>query len=345
MSARAMRRVLSLSVAVVLVVGAVPFSAAATQPVPVPVPESGPASVEQHGDVIVRFGPSVSASSVAASAHERAGAESVRTLDQVPGLQSVTLESGITVEEAIAAYEAMPGVLYAEPNDIDIQFVAVPNDTRFSDQWHLDNTGQTGGTPDADMDVPEAWSFTTGSGGVVVAVLDNGVDYEHPDLADNMWRNPGEIPGNDVDDDANGWVDDIYGVDTGRGRSDPAPGYSDGPHGTRCASIVGAQGGNALGISGVSQNVSIMALKTTDVFGDPDVESMVEAIEYADDMGAHIISCSWGAWTESQAITDAIAASDSLFVFAAGNEGEDVDAYPMACGRCWSVHPVGACDR
>ena len=87
--------------------------------------------------------------------------------------------------------------------------------------WGLHNTGQIGGTPDADIDAPEAWDTATGSADVVVSVIDTGVDYNHEDLAANMWTNPGEIPANEIDDDSNGYVDDVYGIDTCNGDSDP----------------------------------------------------------------------------------------------------------------------------
>jgi len=125
---------------------------------------------------------------------------------------------------------------------------ASPNDSYFNSyQWPLCNYGQTGGTLDADIDATEAWVSYTGSTGVIMAVLDTGVDYNHPDLHANMWVNPGEIPGNGIDDDGNGYVDDIYGIDTGEHDSDPMDIEG---HGTHVAGTLGAVGNNGQGVVG-----------------------------------------------------------------------------------------------
>lgn len=279
-------------------------------------------------DLLVRFSPGSRTLSAADDAHKRAGGRRVRSSDSVPGLQVVELDEGVDLEEAISLYEAMPGVLYAEPNHTRTLY-AVPDDPLFPIQWGLHNTGQTGGTSDADMDMPEAWDVTTGSDAVVVAVLDSGVDYLHPDLAPNMWRNLGEIPYNHIDDDGNGYADDIYGIDTGWNKSDPYPVHGDMPwHGTMVASTLGAVSDNAEGLAGVAQDVTIMAVKISDPGGTITDDAIIEAIEYADSMGADIISCSWGGPSMGQALADTVQACDALFVCAAGNAGIDIDATP-----------------
>jgi serine protease len=139
------------------------------------------------------------------------GATIKRISRHVPGLTLVKLPTGQTVEDALETLNRTDGILLAAPNHKLKYASTLPNDTRFNDLWGLHNTGQTGGTPDADIDAPEAWDISTHSD-IVVAVLDSGVDYTHPDLAANMWHNPGEIPDNGVDDDNNGLVDDNNGL-------------------------------------------------------------------------------------------------------------------------------------
>ena len=132
-------------------------------------------------------------------------------------------------------------------------------DPSFGQQWALHNTGQTGGTIDADIDAPEAWGITTGSSDVVVFILGAGVDYTHPDLAANIWTNPGEVPGNGVDDDANGYVDDVHGYDVYEGHGDPMDSVYGG--GTMMAGIIGAVANNGIGGAGINWNVKIGAIK------------------------------------------------------------------------------------
>src|SRR5262249_48878129 len=148
----------------------------------------------------------------------------------------------------------------------------------FSSLWGLHNTGQTGGTPDADIDAPEAWDVTTGSSSVVVAVIDTGVDYTHPDLAANIWTNAGEVPGNGVDDDHNGYVDDVHGYDFVNNDGDP---MDDHFHGTHVAGTIGAVGNNGTGVAGINWNVKIMALKFLDGNGGGYASDAIRAVNYA----------------------------------------------------------------
>lgn len=329
-----MQRVVSVWLVASLVLALLPGAAFGAVPVPSTAPMSPDgaphdpdASTQVSGEVLVRFAPGAIGVRSVAAAHDRIGGVTVKRFDAVDGLELVDLEPGVSIEDAVRAYEAMPGVLYAEPNH-KRTFYGVPNDPLFPSQWGLHNTGQTGGTLDADMDVPEAWDVITGSESVIVAVLDSGVDYLHPDLASNMWRNSGEIPYNNIDDDGNGYVDDVYGIDTGWNKSDPYPrSYAD-RHGTAVASAIGAVSDNALGLAGSAWDVTLMAVKISDPGGAITDDAIIEAIEYADAMGADIINCSWGGPSMGQALGDAIQASDALFVCAAGNDGADIDVTP-----------------
>lgn len=128
--------------------------------------------------------------------------------------------SGITVKEAIELLKNHHAVEYVEP-DYRVSIANVPNDPEFSKLWGLHNEGQTGGTFDADIDALEAWAISTGSKDIVVGVIDTGVDYSHSDLAANMWVNPREIAGNGIDDDGNGYIDDVHGINAITGSGDP----------------------------------------------------------------------------------------------------------------------------
>ncbi|MGB3493119.1 MAG: S8 family peptidase [Elainellaceae cyanobacterium] len=200
-------------------------------------------------------------------------------------------------------------------------------DPDFSELWGLDNQGQTGGTVDADIDATEAWDISTGQD-VVVAVIDSGVDYTHPDLAQNMWVNTGETPNNGIDDDGNGFVDDYYGYDFANDDSDP---FDDDGHGTHVAGTIAAVGDNDIGVVGVAPNAKIMALKFLDASGFGETFDAIQAIEYAILMGADISNNSWGGSFYSAALEDAIAAANDagqLFVTAAGNSSSNNNIFP-----------------
>ena len=142
---------------------------------------------------------------------------STRRTFAINGYQHVKLPEGVDIEEALELYLEDPDVEHAEPNYVIFADSKIPTDTYFNEQWGLNNTGQPvggiNGTPDADIDAPEAWDVTTGSSAVIVAVVDSGVDINHPDLQSNIWTNPGEIPDNGIDDDGNGYIDDVNGWD------------------------------------------------------------------------------------------------------------------------------------
>jgi subtilisin family serine protease len=211
-------------------------------------------------------------------------------------LALVKLDKRATLETAMEQFQRNPAVLYVEPNyrfHISRQSAAqiIPDDFEFPRMWGLNNTGQTNGKENADIDAPEAWTLTTGDKRVKVAVIDTGVDYYHPDLAENIWLNQGEIPGNGIDDDGNGYVDDVHGYDFVSDDSDP---MDDNNHGTHVAGIIGAVGNNKIGVAGVCWQVSLMAVKAFDENGMGDTDQIIEAIRYSVANGANVINASWG---------------------------------------------------
>jgi subtilisin family serine protease len=243
------------------------------------------------------------------------------------GCQHVKLPQGMTVEQALDMYRNDPDVEYAEPNYI-YHATLTPNDTSFNELWGLHNIGQnvngTSGSSDADIDATEAWDVVTG-GTVIIAVIDSGVKYDHEDLAGNIWSNPGEIPGNGVDDDGNGRIDDIRGWDFVDDDNDPMD-YNN--HGTHVAGTIAAVGNNGLGVTGVCWTATIMPIRGLDAAGSGDAANLLSAIEYANDNGADVINNSWGGGPYSQPLKDAIDASTAVVVCAAGNSNVDNDATP-----------------
>ena len=267
----------------------------------------------------------------AAAVHAAVGTQAVRELPLI-GAYVVEVPQGADLVDVIKQYQSRNEVRFVEP-DYQLQAIDIPNDPDFSLLWGMHNEGQTGGTVDADIDAPEAWDRVTGGSEVIVAVIDTGVDYTHPDLADNMWINEEEIPGNGIDDDGNGYVDDVYGYDFYHYDGDP---MDDGYHGTHCAGTIGGVGNNGVGVAGVNWNVRIMALKFLGPYGGWTSDAIL-AIDYAIKMGATLTSNSWGGFGYSQSLYESIArARDAgqLFVAAAGNYAWDNDgtwpAYPAS---------------
>jgi len=279
--------------------------------------------------LLVRFDASVKGASKAARVKELGGEQILREYRLVPGLCLVSLRKGTVLQNALKTFNRDKGVLYAEPNYRVKALETVPDDARFDELWAMHNTGQTGGSPDADIDAPEAWDTAHGNASVIVAVIDTGVDYNHPDLDDNMWVNTGEVPGNGEDDDGNGYTDDIYGYDFYNGDADP---IDDHGHGTHCSGTIGAEGDNGEGVAGVCWDVQIMALKFLDSAGNGSTADAIVCVEYATRMGAKVLNNSWGGGPYEQALKDAIdaaGAADILFVAAAGNDyGNDNDIVP-----------------
>jgi subtilisin family serine protease/Ca2+-binding RTX toxin-like protein len=242
--------------------------------------------------------------------------------------------SNLTVEQAIEQYSQDQRIQFIEPNYTNYELAApiIPNDPSFNSLWGLNNIGQTGGTVDADIDAPEAWGQLQGwgwfpnTGNAVVGVIDTGVDYNHPDLINNIWTNPGEIASNGIDDDGNGYIDDVRGWDFYNNDNTPTDGYG---HGTHVAGTIGAQGNNALGVTGVNWKVKIMPIQIFSASGAATTTfNIAQAIQYATNNGADLTNNSWGGGPYSAAIYSAIQAGP-LFVAAAGNYANNNDITPF----------------
>lgn len=288
------------------------------------------------GEIIVKFEDGVGAATKAAVL-SRNGVFVIRQLRGIDALYGA-LPAGIDLMAAKARLESLPQVRYAEPNYY--RYInAAPNDPGFPLMWGLDNTGQTGGTPDADIDAPEGWNIETGSHDVILAVIDSGTDIDHEDLAANIYVNPGEygvageLANNGIDDDGNGFIDDVRGWDFRSGDNDVR---DNSPacvgHGTHTAGTAGAVGNNAVGVTGVARNVSILPIRALGpilgiLCGANDAD-LIDAINYAALMGADVSNNSWGGSGGSKAVRDAIAAARHVFVAAAGNEGNNNDSKP-----------------
>ncbi len=251
----------------------------------------------------------------------------------VPGLIILQLDrpvDGADAADKLAALIKQLGATgwfrYVEPDWI-VKALATPSDTAFADGtlWGLRNTGQAGGTPGADIDAMDAWDITTGAASVVVGVIDSGIRYTHQDLAANMWVNPGEISGNGIDDDANGYIDDVHGINAITGTGNP---MDDNNHGTHCAGTIGAVANGGGPHVGVAWNVRLMGLKFLSSSGSGSTSDAIECVNYAVARGVKILSNSWGGGGYSQAMFDSIVAARNanvIFIAAAGNESSNND--------------------
>ncbi|MHC4620975.1 MAG: S8 family serine peptidase, partial [Planctomycetota bacterium] len=294
-----------------------------------------PEPAYKPGGLLVRFAPKANGKQRSKAEKEAflasIGAGSIkRPYHLVPGLTHVKLPGGLTVDNALKRFKGRREILYAEPN-YEVYALATPNDPNFSDQWGMHNTGQTGGTSDADIDAPEAWDLETDANEIVVAVIDTGVDYNHPDLTANMWTDANGCHGYDFVNDDNDPMDDHF-------------------HGTHCAGIIGAVGDNNTGVTGVCWNVKIMALKFLDDEASGTTANAIAAIEYAVDNGGDVLSNSWGGTYYSQPLKDAIEAADAnslLFVAAAGNDSMNNDILPVypSCYDCNNIIAVMSTDH
>lgn len=271
--------------------------------------------------------------------------ESVKAIGRGAWAQIKTRDA-VSFDAAQRVKSLVPGLRGFEPDRL-YGASAIPNDSLFSDQWGLRNTGQfvpgSGlGTSGADIHATQAWDITTGSRDVIVAVIDTGIDVTHPDLIPNLWTNPGEIAGDGIDNDGNGFVDDIHGYDFGESDGNPQDDPDVGGHGTQVASVIGATGNDGIGVAGVAWAVSLMGLKIADQFGRLSTAAIIGAHDYATMMrqrGINIVASnnSYGGFqqafytnapmgfdAERDAITRFIG-SGGTFVASSGNDGFDND--------------------
>jgi subtilisin family serine protease len=230
---------------------------------------------------------------------------------------AVTPNLGIDEKAALKILKKVTGVMYVEKDERIWHISAVPNDPSYPSQANI-----------AQLELEKAWNISTGSSNVVVAVVDTGMDAVHPELAPQLWKNAREIPGNGIDDDRNGYVDDVNGwdfVEKKANITDPNG------HGTHVSGIIGAQGNNGFQVAGVNWSTTIMPLRFLGADGSGSTLDAVDAIIYAVKNGAKIINNSWGGGTASSTLRDAIGFANQngvLLVCAAGNDSSDTDITP-----------------
>ena len=280
------------------------------------------------GELLVKFSPTLSASqrSTILSRQKATRIRRFETLD----IDHVRVPPGLAVAAAVGGFQRGGGVLAVQPNYVRRTMQSAPPD----DPLWLD--GSLWGL--SKIQAPAAWStFTPGDGSVIIANIDTGVDYTHPDLAANMWRNPGEIAANGIDDDGNGYVDDVHGIDTANHDSDPE---DDQGHGTHTAGTIAAVGNNATGVTGVNWNARLLACKFLDASGFGTDAGAIECFDYllALKLRGENIRVSSNSWGEArgsvpaaalQAAIDETGAAGVVNVFGAGNDGTDNDSSPF----------------
>ncbi|HXF42818.1 MAG TPA: S8 family serine peptidase [Pyrinomonadaceae bacterium] len=313
---------------------------------PANTPKSISGNQSASPEVLVKFKPGVSLkeiTKIAAERNDRVEDE----IESVNGLVAIDDLDNASAATVAREYQTLNNlVVYAEPvfeislDDPDSvkkvnpttnnRFSGAPNDPEFDEQWGLSNTGQNGGKPQADIKALKAWENSRGSSDVVVAVLDTGIDYTHPDLIENMWVRPESLQ--PYQDDELGTIDDLHGFDAVNA-ADP---MDDNGHGTHVAGIIGAVGDNGIGIAGINWHVKLLPLKFLGRNGSGTTKDAIEAINYAIErkkqgVNIRVINASWGSTQRSQALEDAIrSAADAgiLFVAAAGNNSSNNDNSP-----------------
>jgi subtilisin family serine protease len=270
-------------------------------------------------ELLVKFKPGKAPQKLA-QLNGRIGATVIGTFFGDSDLYHIKIPQGFGVGSAMTFYNNDLDIEYAEPNYV-YTLEATPDDPRFGSLWGLQK-----------IQAEAAWDLFTGSPDIVIADTDTGIDYNHPDLLDNIWVNTGEIPDNGIDDDGNGFIDDVIGWDFAADNNDPIDRNN---HGSHTAGTIGAVGNNGIGVVGVNWQVKIMPLKICPTFS-CSLPAAVRAIDYAIMMGARAINASWGGTGVNQALRDAIGRAEAagvLFIAAAGNSRADIDTRPF--------YPVG----
>ena len=274
--------------------------------------------------ILVKYKPGVS-EAAKEKLHKKHGSTRIKSLKPL-NVHHLKLKKGLSVEAAIKQYQADPNVAYAEPDYIVTAAAITPNDPYY---------GSSGSWGQAYQDMwglhkirsGEAWETTQGSSDVIVAVSDTGLDLSHPDIQANLWTNPSESSYNGIDDDNNSFVDDRHGWNFAYGNNNPSDDHG---HGTHVSGTIAAATNNGIGVSGISWNAKIMALKFLNNGGSGSTANGAASIIYATDNGAKIVNCSWGSTSRSQTLEDAINYAFSrgvVVVAAAGNSDSDAGWY------------------
>lgn len=259
------------------------------------------------------------------------GGHAKRRYSLVPGLTLFEYDNSLDINDVIEAFKNNVNIEYAEPDYL--YHAAAQLDPRFSEQWSLENNGQTGGTIDADINAQSMWQITPGNQNVVIGVIDTGINYNHLDLSANLWHNLLDLPGTGIDEDQNGYIDDFYGINAITNNGNP---FDDNAHGTHVSGTIGAKGNNALGIVGVAQNVQIVSCKFLSANGSGSTSDAIQCLQYFANLKTrplnpvNIVATnnSWSSSSKSSALSDAIQAHQNLgilFVAAASNDSTDND--------------------
>jgi len=264
----------------------------------------------------------------------------IKNLDEQENYSLVYRPAPELVSHSLKSLAALSAVELVEPNYI-YKINKFPNDAQFSNSWGLINSGQADskgnkGQAGIDINIQNVWDKVTETD-ILVAVIDTGVDYRHPELKDNIFVNQKEETGvKGVDDDGNGYIDDVYGMDFTDMKNPKANALDDHGHGSHCSGIIGAKGDNLVGTTGVNWNIKILPVRFLDAEGSGSLAGAVAAIDYAVKMGAKVLSNSWGGTTNSailQEMVESTANKGVLFVVAAGNETADLNkskVYPAS---------------
>jgi subtilisin family serine protease/subtilisin-like proprotein convertase family protein len=239
----------------------------------------------------------------------------------------VELQPGVSLKQAQEKLASDKAVEFVERDSI-VQAFDRPNDPYFNDLWGLNNSN------DKDIDAVEAWDTNKGNREVIVGVIDTGIDYTHRDLIDNLWTNPREIPDDQIDNDRNGYVDDVHGINAIVNNGDPLD-YNN--HGSHIAGTIGAVGNNNRGVVGVNQIVSLAACKFLNDEGWGYTSNALKCFNYFIGLkragyNVKVLNNSWGGYFFSSALYNALKSVESagiLMVSAAGNDGQDTDPYPV----------------
>lgn len=304
-----------------------------------------------HPDrVLVRYKPGTNPDAIRAI-HQQVNATVLREFSLVKGLQLVRIAEGSSVPVMLDYYRRNSAVIYAEPDYI-VHAVGAPNDPQFPSQWSLQNTGQSGGTAGADIHAVQAWSLATGNPNVVVGVIDTGIDYNHEDLAANVWNSPAPFSVTTQSGVVLECPTGTHGFNMVADSCDP---MDDNGHGSHVSGTIGAVGNNGIGVTGINWQVGILPCKFLDASGAGDTDAAIAClnlIKQLKDSGVNIVATnnSWGGSDASQALQDAIEATMQdgvLFIAAAGNDFSDNDEFPVYPANFYlpNVIAVAATDR